>query len=138
MVIKGCPTCFRETTHQRAFGIGTLIACVFSLGLWVPFLVLYPLRCNVCGDKRILRWTSALNYQITTGREQAKRGILFAATLACLLAFYLTLPTLVSHLRIGSYFYCNLSMSAPVPGSAIEWATITRSINSEVNLKGGL
>ncbi len=44
-----CSQCGKETAHKRALGMGTLIACLFTCGLWLPALFLYPVRCIHCG-----------------------------------------------------------------------------------------
>lgn len=44
-----CSSCQRETGHSRKFGIGTLLAVVFTGGFWLLALPFYALRCKVCG-----------------------------------------------------------------------------------------
>ncbi|MGP8050133.1 MAG: hypothetical protein ACLPYB_05925 [Desulfobaccales bacterium] len=46
-----CPVCGRETAHKRALGIGTLLGCFFSGGLWLLAIPLYPVRCLHCGTE---------------------------------------------------------------------------------------
>ncbi len=51
MIIKECESCKRETGHKRAFGIATLIAVLFTAGIWILALPFYPTRCIVCGTQ---------------------------------------------------------------------------------------
>lgn len=44
-----CPNCQKQTGFKRAFGIGTLLACIITGGLWIIALPFYPVRCSVCG-----------------------------------------------------------------------------------------
>jgi len=44
-----CHRCARETAHKRALGIGTLLGCLFSGGLWLLAIPFYPVRCLHCG-----------------------------------------------------------------------------------------
>jgi hypothetical protein len=49
MIAQECMSCGKVTGHKRRFGVGTIIALVFTLGWWVLVLPLYPKRCVVCG-----------------------------------------------------------------------------------------
>ncbi|MFZ0052183.1 MAG: hypothetical protein WAK96_10435 [Desulfobaccales bacterium] len=51
MNFSHCSQCGRETAHKRALGIGTLLACLFTGGLWLPILLIYPVRCIHCGTE---------------------------------------------------------------------------------------
>jgi len=48
MRMEYCPNCNAITGHQRKLGMGTLIACLMTLGWWVLVIPLYPIRCNKC------------------------------------------------------------------------------------------
>ena len=48
MRFRYCPACEKETAHQRALGIGTLLAVLITCGLWLLTLPFYPQRCRVC------------------------------------------------------------------------------------------
>lgn len=50
MKMSFCPTCGKETGHQRKLGFGTLFAVIITLGWWLLALPFYPKRCLICGD----------------------------------------------------------------------------------------
>jgi hypothetical protein len=46
-----CPNCQKMTGHKRALGWGTFFGGVFTAGLSLGAIPLYPKRCIVCGRK---------------------------------------------------------------------------------------
>lgn len=51
MKVRYCPTCGKDTGHQRRLGFGTFFAVVLTGGLWLLALPFYPKRCIVCGSE---------------------------------------------------------------------------------------
>jgi len=49
MLFRHCTNCEKKTGHKRAFGAGTVIGFLFTLGLWLLVMPFYPIRCNACG-----------------------------------------------------------------------------------------
>jgi hypothetical protein len=52
MRMRYCGNCEKETGHKRALGLGTMLAIILTLGLWLLVLPLYPTRCIVCGNAK--------------------------------------------------------------------------------------
>jgi hypothetical protein len=52
MRFRYCETCEKETPHQRALGIGTLLAVLITCGLWTLALPFYPQRCRICATPK--------------------------------------------------------------------------------------
>lgn len=46
-----CSNCGRTVGHRRAFGVGTVIMCLITLGMWICVLPFYPKRCVACGAR---------------------------------------------------------------------------------------
>jgi hypothetical protein len=44
-----CPDCGRDTGHARRLGWGTFFMGVFTLGLSLFLIPLYPKPCTICG-----------------------------------------------------------------------------------------
>ena len=44
-----CEDCGRFTSFRRHFGIGTLIGCIFTFGLWILLMPFYDTECKICG-----------------------------------------------------------------------------------------
>ncbi len=44
-----CPACEKKRGYKRQIGVGSLIAVVFTGGLWLLVLPFYEKRCIVCG-----------------------------------------------------------------------------------------
>ena len=51
MVFKYCTNCTKKTGHKRAFGAGTVIGVILTLGLWAIVMPVYPIRCMICGNE---------------------------------------------------------------------------------------
>ncbi len=49
MSIRICDSCGRPTQHKRTYRVGTLIAVIFTGGLWLLALPAYDQRCVICG-----------------------------------------------------------------------------------------
>src|ERR1041385_367394 len=48
MAIKYCQLCGRFVSARRKIGVGTLILCLLTFGLWVLVIPLYSKRCPIC------------------------------------------------------------------------------------------
>ncbi len=46
-----CPSCGKTTDHKRVLGWGTVLAAVFTGGLWLVAIPFYPLHCVVCDSR---------------------------------------------------------------------------------------
>jgi hypothetical protein len=44
-----CKSCGRKTWFKIHIGVGSLIACIFTLGLWALAIPMYAQRCVMCG-----------------------------------------------------------------------------------------
>ena len=49
MKVVYCKNCGKVTGFKRTIGIGTLLAVLITMGLWIFTLPFYPKRCIVCG-----------------------------------------------------------------------------------------
>lgn len=47
-MIRYCTLCERQVEPKRHFGIGTLIACLVTSGLWLIAMPFYRKRCPIC------------------------------------------------------------------------------------------
>lgn len=52
MALRYCNLCQRNVETKRHFGIGTLVMCLFTLGIWLLAMPLYSKRCPVCRGSR--------------------------------------------------------------------------------------
>jgi hypothetical protein len=53
MHLSYCPTCQKETGHQRRLGWGTFFGALFTFGISLFFIPFYPKRCVVCGRRQL-------------------------------------------------------------------------------------
>ena len=54
MSIKYCECCERNVNMQMQIGCGTLILCIITCGLWLPFILFYSKQCPICRTKASL------------------------------------------------------------------------------------
>jgi hypothetical protein len=47
--LEYCPACEKERGFKRQISVGTLLAVIFTAGVWLLALPFYPKRCIVCG-----------------------------------------------------------------------------------------
>jgi hypothetical protein len=75
MNFRNCDYCKKETAHKRVIGIGTFIAVILTLGLWLLVIPFYPARCIHCGTAKWsaidIKWPEnqdrALGYSVIIG-----------------------------------------------------------------------
>jgi len=65
-----CSNCKRKTAHQQPFGIGTLIAFLITLGLWIFVMPFYANRCVSCGKTNLWK-----NEEDNSTRNSALRAL---------------------------------------------------------------
>lgn len=48
MSTKFCSNCNQRVHPHRKIGIGTLILCLFTSGVWILIIPFYSKRCPIC------------------------------------------------------------------------------------------
>lgn len=47
---KYCNNCEQNVAAKRKIGVGSLILCIITGGLWLLVIPFYTKRCHICGD----------------------------------------------------------------------------------------
>lgn len=70
MATRYCQLCQRFVSARRKIGVGTLIACIVTFGLWILVIPLYRKRCPIC-------FSDALIDSADDGNESPKASSLY-------------------------------------------------------------